>query len=113
MSNFQVKEHNPWNPFLPTKRDIQRTEELSKKNHVVAGLLTFLLLPVGMIYLNRGVNSLKILGYVFIFAFLVGIVSDTEETAEGAANVVGLAGSIALIAESANCVIQARNRSRN
>ena len=113
MADFQAKEHNPWNPFIPTERDLKRTEELSKKNPVLAGLLTFFLLPIGMIYLNRGVNSLKILGYIFIFAFFVAIVSDTEETAEDAVDVIGLAGSVALIAESVNCIAQARNRSQN
>lgn len=113
MANFQAKEQNPWNPFLPTDRDFQRTEELSKKNPVVAGVLTCIFPPAGLIYLNRGVNYLKILGYVFIFAFCIALISDTEETAEDAGEVVGLAGSIALIAESVNCVTQARNRSKN
>ena len=41
-----------FNPFLPTRRDIERTDELARKNPVLAGFLTFFLLPLGMIYLN-------------------------------------------------------------
>ena len=44
---------NKWNPFIPTKRDIQRTDELAAKNVAVAGILTFLFAPAGLIYLNR------------------------------------------------------------
>jgi hypothetical protein len=104
---------SPWNPFLPTKRDISRTEELAEKSPVVAGILTFFLVPAAMIYLNRGVNNLKILGYVFVTAFMVGIVSSGEKDArkmEGMSNLVGLCGQVALITENVKAVTLARKR---
>ena len=63
-----------WNPFLPTQRDIDRTEELAKKSSNVAFLLALLFPPIAMIYLNRGVNNLKIIGYTLVISFAVGIV---------------------------------------
>jgi hypothetical protein len=104
---------SPWNPFLPTKRDISRTEELAKKSPLVAGVLTFFLLPAGMIYLNRGVNNLKIVGYVFVTAFMVGIVSYGEKDdrkMEGISNLVGFCGQVALITENIKAVTLARKR---
>ena len=78
MANLQSKESNPWNPFEPTRRDIRRTKELSQKNPVVAGILGFFPL-FGMLYLNRGVNCLKILGYVFVSAFMFALISNSEK----------------------------------
>ncbi|WP_292703468.1 MULTISPECIES: hypothetical protein [unclassified Nostoc] len=104
---------SPWNPFLPTKRDISRTEELAEKSPIVAGVLTFFLLPAAMIYLNRGVNNLKILGYVFVTAFIVGIVSYKENDAEkmeGISNLVGFCGQVAIITENVKAVTLARKR---
>ncbi|MEH2322206.1 MAG: hypothetical protein V7K32_01110 [Nostoc sp.] len=104
---------SPWNPFLPTKRDIRRTEELAEKSPVVAGILTFFLVPAAMIYLNRGVNNLKILGYVFVTAFMVSIVSYKENDAgkmEGMSNLVGFCGQVAIITENVKAVTLARKR---
>lgn len=104
-------EHSSWNPFVPTERDINRTEELAKKDPIIAGLLAFFLLPAAMIYLNRGVNNLKIFAYVFVVAFAIGIMqgSNKKET-EGLANIVGFAGSIAAINENYRSVTLARKR---
>lgn len=102
-----------WNPFIPTKRDIERTEELAKKNATVAGLLTFFFLPLGMLYLNRGVNNLKILGYVFLICFVVGFLSydsKNEKKLEEMGNFFGLCGQIALITENVRAVTLARQR---
>ncbi|MEH1938319.1 MAG: hypothetical protein V7L14_32370 [Nostoc sp.] len=104
---------SPWNPFLPTKRDISRTEELAQKSPIVAGVLTFFLVPAGMIYLNRGVNNLKILGYIFVTAFILSIVSYEEKDArkmEGINNLVGLCGQVAIITENVKAVTLARKR---
>ncbi|WP_375467310.1 hypothetical protein [uncultured Nostoc sp.] len=104
---------SPWNPFLPTKRDISRTEELAQKSPIVAGVLTFFLPFATMIYLNRGVNNLKILGYVFVAAFILGIVSYDKkdpEKIEGISNLVGLCGQVALITENVKAVTLARKR---
>lgn len=105
--------NSPWNPFLPTKTDISRTKELAEKSPIVAGVLTFLLLPVAMIYLNRGVNNLKILGYVFVTAFIVGIASYDEKDpgkTERIGNLVGLSGQVAIITENVKAVTLARKR---
>ncbi|MEA5525227.1 hypothetical protein [Nodularia spumigena] len=114
--NQNQSEDSPWNPFIPTKRDINRTEELAKKSPVVAGLLTFFITPAAMIYLNRGVNNLKILGYVFVIAFMLGLASYKENEENNTAkmemigNVVGFGGSIALITENVKAITLARKR---
>ncbi|MEH2057275.1 MAG: hypothetical protein V7K97_14165 [Nostoc sp.] len=104
---------SPWNPFLPTKRDISRTEELAQKSPIVAGVLTFFLPLACMIYLNRGVNNLKILGYVFVTAFIVGIASYEGKASgktQGIGNLVGLCGQVAIITENVKAVTLARKR---
>lgn len=106
-------ESSPWNPFLPTKRDIERSEELAKKNATVAGLLTFFLLPLAMVYLNRGVNNLKILGDLFLIGFVLGFVSydgKNDKKIEEMGNFIGLCGQIALITENVRAVTLARQR---
>ncbi len=107
-----------WNPFEPTNRDIQRTKVLAGKNPVIAGVITFLFLPLGMIYLSRGVNNLKILLYSSIASFLMGgfIISissseaETLKTANKLGNLMGLAGGITIVAENVRCVTLARQR---
>ncbi|MEA5598490.1 hypothetical protein [Rivularia sp. UHCC 0363] len=100
-----------WNPFQPTKRDIDRTEQLAKKNPVIAGLLTFFFLPAAMLYLNRGVNNLKILGYVFVLAFAIAIVSEVSENkSDKQPQIIGLLGNIAIIAENIRTITLARKR---
>ena len=79
MANFQKTESNPWNPFVPTKRDIQRSQELSKKNALLTGIVTFLAPFYGMLYLNRGVNCLKIFGYMLILMFAVVLMDESPE----------------------------------
>ena len=113
MANFQATEFNPWNPLCPTKRDIERTDELAKKNPFVAGVLTAIFPLFGLIYLNRGVNFLKILGYVFLLGFAVGFTVESEETADTMGEMIGLSGTIALIVEQRGSVIQARKRSKD
>jgi hypothetical protein len=41
-----------WNPFIPTERDLARTDELASKNVNTAGIITFLFFPAGLFYLN-------------------------------------------------------------
>ena len=112
MPNLQFKESNPWNPFEPTQRDIQRTNELSQKNPVVAGILTFLLLPVGMIYLNRAVNPLKILGCALLLGFSFGAFSESEEKAYEIGEKIGFICNIAMVVEQVNTVNKARQRNK-
>ena len=112
MANLQCEESNPWNPFLPTQRDIQRTKELSQKNAVVAGVLSFLFAPFGMLYLNRGINGLKIFGYVFICAFVFALASSSEEEAGEVAEGIGFIGGIAIVVEQVNTVTKARQRKK-
>lgn len=75
--------------------------------------MTFFFLPAAMIYLNRGVNNLKILGYVFLIAFTMGTVfykKDNKQQLDIMSNVVGLTGNIAIIAENTRAVTLARKR---
>lgn len=96
------------NPFIPTKRDILRTEELSSKNAAIAGSLTFFFPPAGLFYLNRGINSLKILGYVFVVSFMFGLV--TEGNSKDFSNLLGLIGTGSITVEQVIAVNKARQR---
>ncbi|MBV6623953.1 MAG: hypothetical protein KI793_13620 [Rivularia sp. (in: Bacteria)] len=71
--NQQQYKGSNWNPFIPTKRDIQRTNKLAGKNIILAGALGFLF-PVGvLIYLNRGENYFKFVLYYIIINFSLAI----------------------------------------
>jgi hypothetical protein len=101
-----------WNPFISTKRDIERTDELASKNAVLAGTLSFVFVPAGLIYLNRGVNSLKILGYVLAASFMFGLVTKAEGNSKDIGNLLGLIGTGAITAEQVMAVNKARQRSQ-
>lgn len=106
-------QYSPWNPFVPTKRDVKRTEELAKKNPMIAGILTFLFPFAGMVYLNRGANGFKIFGYTLIIGLsILGNLSDsmTDEELEGVKDFVRLSSLVALTAESVRTVSLARKR---
>ncbi|ELS01690.1 hypothetical protein Xen7305DRAFT_00013950 [Xenococcus sp. PCC 7305] len=79
-----------WNPFLPTAKDLARTEELASKNVVTAGALSFVFFPAGLIYLNRGINGLKILGYICAVSFLLGFIVKTKEKSHDLVAYIGL-----------------------
>ncbi len=117
MTNLQSKESkesNPWNPFLPTPRDIERTEQLAKKNSLITGILTFFFLPAAMIYLNRGLNPLKILGYAFFIAMTFAVLSsESEEEAFQTGQGVGTIANIVIVVENINTINQARKRQKN
>lgn len=130
---FQVNQEqykgSVFNPFVPTKRDIQRTEELATKNPVIAGLLGFLF-PIGVcIYLNRISNNLKINLYFLIlaapimFAFLSEPKKSYENEEQFLEDVdriiqkyspimsgVSFLGNIAMMAENTRAVTLARKR---
>ncbi len=103
---------NKWNPFIPTQRDIQRTDELAAKNVAVAGILTFLFAPAGLIYLNRGVNALKIIGYVFAASFAIALIVQPKEDSDSNSigQLVGSIGGIAMTAEQIIAVNKAQQR---
>lgn len=102
---------NRWNPFITTQRDIARTEELAAKNPTIAGVVSFLFVPAGLIYLNRGVNTLKILGYVFATSFVLGIASNpNDENTNNPGSLIGLIGTGAITAEQVMAVNKARQR---
>lgn len=103
---------NPWNPFVPTKKDIARTDELASKNAALAGTLSFFFIPVGLLYLYRGINALKILGYVFAVSFMFGLVADPEEDSKSFTNFIALIGTGAITAEQVMAVNKARQRSQ-
>lgn len=114
--SFDPKENqyqgSTFNPFVPTKRDIERTEVLASKNAGMAGLLGLFIPVIAMIYLNRGINSLKILLYVFIIGFGIGIVghNSNEQQLNRMGKGIGFLGNIALMIESAGAVTSARER---
>ncbi|AFY52656.1 hypothetical protein Riv7116_0041 [Rivularia sp. PCC 7116] len=111
-SNQDQENNSPWNPFVPTARDIERTDELAGKNPAIAGVLSFFLLPAAMIYLNRGINNLKILGYVFVAGVMIGMVTSNRNSRDTnpAANLIGVLGNIAVIAENTRTITLARKR---
>ncbi|MBD2105322.1 SHOCT domain-containing protein [Leptolyngbya sp. FACHB-261] len=101
---------NPWNPLIPTNRDIVRTEELASKNAATAGILSFIFPLAGLIYLNRGINSLKILGYFCAVSFMFYSVTEAEESSKSFDNSLGLIGAGAIAAEQVMAVNKARQR---
>ncbi|MGB3759987.1 MAG: hypothetical protein WBA07_27035 [Rivularia sp. (in: cyanobacteria)] len=111
-SNEDQNNNSAWNPFLPTKKDIERTERLASKSPFVAGFLTFLFPLAAMCYLNRGVNNLKILGYVVLVSFTLGIMSvnKSNQESEAMGESVGIFGLIAMITENTRAVTLARKR---
>jgi len=122
-SNEEQYQGSAFNPFVPTKRDIARTEELANKNHIVAGLLGFIFPIAAMIYLNRASNNLKMIAYSFVIGTAVGFTfittnqnKDVEEVIESSQgyNAIGrvfnLLGSIAFMTENGRAVTLARKR---
>lgn len=65
------KNYNSWNPFEPTNRDIKRTEQLANKDMLVAIFLTIVFPLFGLLYLDRAVNCLKIIGYGMYIAIVI------------------------------------------
>ena len=101
---------NPWNPFIPSKRDIVRTDELASKNALIAGVLTACFLPAGLFYLNRGINLLKILGYAFAVALTLSLMSKTQESASESGNSLGIIAGGVITAEQVIAINKARQR---
>jgi hypothetical protein len=99
-----------WNPFLPTKRDIARTDELASKNAVLTGILSYFFVPAGLLYLNRGANTLKIFGYIFAISFMFGLVARSEEDPKTFRNLLSLFGAGAIATEQVMAVNKARQR---
>ncbi len=124
-SNEEQYKGSAFNPFVPTKRDIKRTEKLAGKNAAVAGLLGFFF-PIGaMIYLNRASNNLKLIAYIvvinfaMIFAFLSTSGTQSKSDEEliqkiGEINAIGrvvqIFGAIAFMTENARTVTLAKKR---
>ncbi len=98
-----------WNPFIPTERDITRNSELAQKNEIIAGVLSFIFFPAGLIYLNRAINPLKIFGYTIILGVLVNVGSSSN-TEENSTNFISLLGISAITAEQVIAVKSARQR---
>ena len=65
-----------------------------------------------MIYFNRGINSLKIIGYVLICVFMFALASDSEEEADTVAEGTGFLGNIAIVVEQVNIIHVSRRRKR-
>ncbi len=111
-SNQNETIDSSFNPFLSTVRDIERTEELAEKNLVITGFLSFFFLPVAMIYLNRGINNLKILIYLCFMALMVAAISHqkSNKEIEARGNFVGKIGAIVITFENTRAVSLARKR---
>ena len=112
MNNLQYQESAAWNPFAPTQRDLKRTEKLAKKNPLIAGVLAFFFVPAAMIYLNRGINPLKIFGYALAIGMAFSVSAESEEKAFRMGQKIGSVVNIVIVAENINAVTQARKRQR-
>jgi hypothetical protein len=114
MDNILPEQHdNKWNPFISTKRDIQRTDKLAAKNVILAGILTFLFAPAGLIYLNRGINALKIVGYSFAVGFTIALIAAQPKENSNSRSIGRLTGSITgivMTAEQIMAVNKAKQR---
>lgn len=98
-----------WNPFVPSTRDITRTNELAQKNEILAGVLSFIFFPAGLIYLNRAINPLKIFGYTIILGILLKVGSSSNPE-ENSTNFISLLGISGITAEQVIAVKSARKR---
>ncbi len=113
MNNLQSQESAAWNPFAPTQRDFKRTEKLAKKNTVIAGVLAFFFVPAAMIYLNRGINPLKIFGYAIVIGMALSISAESEEKAFEIGQGVGTVANLVIVVENINTISQARKRNKD
>lgn len=112
MNDLQSQQSEVWNPFCPTKRDLKRTEQLAQKNSLVAGILAFLFPIAAMIYLNRGINSLKILGYALTIGIALSISAESEEKAFDIGRATGTITKIVIVVENINAIDRARKRQK-
>lgn len=113
MTSFQSSQHNPWNPFASTKRDIQRTNVLAKKKVTIVLLLGLLLSPLASaLYLNRGLNAFKLLGYVFFASLIVAFQISDDDAAAKASRGIGVLGGLVMTAEQSLSVKNARLRKK-
>lgn len=110
MNNLKYQESAAWNPFAPTQRDLKRTEKLAKKNPVIAGVLAFFFVPAAMIYLNRGINPLKIFGYALVIGMALSVSAESEESAFEMGRGIGTVANIIIVVENINTIQQARRR---
>lgn len=110
MNNLQFQQSTAWNPFAPTERDLKRTEQLAKKNPIIAGVLAFFFVPAAMIYLNRGINPLKIFGYAMVIGMALSISAESEEGAFEIGKSIGTVANIVIVIENINTINQARKR---
>ncbi|MBE8969066.1 SHOCT domain-containing protein [Nostocales cyanobacterium LEGE 12452] len=101
---------NPYNPFISTQRDITRTNELAAKNPALAGVLTFIFIPAGLLYLNRVINFLKVFGYFLALSFLVSLVTKSGEDSKGISNFISLITAGTITTEQVMTVNKARQR---
>jgi Short C-terminal domain len=101
---------NLYNPFLTTQRDINRTNELASKNPVVAGILSLIFAPAGLFYLNRGINCLKIFGYIFAVSFICYLLNKPNEESKDLNYFVIFIGAGAIATEQVMAINKARQR---
>ena len=73
-SNREQYKSSNWNPFAPTKRDIERTAYLASKSPIIASILGFLFPIAAIFYVNRIENFLKIMAYMIILSFSLVII---------------------------------------
>lgn len=112
MTHFQPHEPNFWNPFIPTERDLTRTNILANKKVAVVVIFGLLLSPLASaLYLNRFLNTFKILGYVCFLSMALGYGHDVDERyLKKIAHGIGVLGSIATVAEQSLAIKNARLR---
>lgn len=111
MNVLNSNNNNAWNSFKPTKRDINRTQKVASKSDILAGILTFILIPFGLNYLNTGINTFKILGYFFVACVIICTGVESEENADALVNLLSTATKGVIAAEQIVAVNKARQRS--
>lgn len=104
------KNFNPWNPFEPTERDIKRTEELGNKAMLVTLFLTIVFPLFGLIYLERAVNCLKIIGKGAIAALILTSFAAEELEEDIYLDYAANGIFVATVIEQAITITQARQR---
>ena len=105
-----------FNPYIPSKRDLRRSEILANKNLNRVAICNAIFLPLSLIYLNRIVNFIKIsIFFIFLIIPLIRIIvyrlmNGDPFAEEISSSLGGILLVVLNLSEQIYCVREARKR---